>query len=66
MQPARTEWLAANGPRSFYHYNAVQAWAVANGGESRLGAMHGEVAAMIADLERRHHHRIRQTRGLTR
>ncbi|MEQ9005328.1 MAG: sulfite dehydrogenase, partial [Pseudomonadales bacterium] len=32
VQPTRTEWLAANGPRSFYHYNAVQAWAVAADG----------------------------------
>lgn len=28
VQPERTAWLAEHGSHSFYHYNAVQAWAI--------------------------------------
>jgi len=41
------------GQPSYFPFGDVQRWAAANGAEPRLGAMHGEVAAMIADLERR-------------
>ena len=41
------------GQPSYFPFGDVQRWAEANGGGDRLGAMHGEVAAMIADLERR-------------
>ncbi|SFS76342.1 DUF5694 domain-containing protein [Brevundimonas viscosa] len=41
------------GQPSYFPFEDVQAWASANGGEARLGAMHGEIAAMLADLERR-------------
>lgn len=33
LQPERPAWLRARGGRSFYHYNAVQAWAVTADGE---------------------------------
>ena len=41
------------GQPSYFPFGDVQRWAAANGAEARLGAMHGEVAAMLADLERR-------------
>ena len=41
------------GQPSYFPFGDVQSWAVANGAGERLGAMHGEVAAMLADLERR-------------
>lgn len=41
------------GQPSYFPFGEVQRWAAAHGGEARLGDMHGEVAAMIADLERR-------------
>jgi len=41
------------GQPSYFPFEEVEAWAQANGGGQRLGAMHGEVAAMLADLERR-------------
>lgn len=41
------------GQPSYFPFEDVQAGAAANGGEARLGAMHGEIAAMLADLERR-------------
>lgn len=41
------------GQPSYFPFGDVQAWAGANGAGDRLGAMHGEVGAMVADLERR-------------
>lgn len=41
------------GQPSYFPFEDVQRWAAANGAEPPLGAMHGEVAAMLADLERR-------------
>lgn len=41
------------GQPSYFPYEEVQNWAGANGARDRLGAMHGEVGAMVADLERR-------------
>ena len=41
------------GQPSYFPFEDVQRWAEANGGGERLGAMHGEIAAMLADLERR-------------
>lgn len=41
------------GQPSYFPFEDVQRWAEANGGAQRLGAMHGEIAAMIADLEQR-------------
>ncbi|MDI6624435.1 MAG: DUF5694 domain-containing protein [Brevundimonas sp.] len=41
------------GQPSYFPFGDVQSWAEANGGGERLGAMHGEVTAMLADLERR-------------
>jgi len=41
------------GQPSYFPFGDVQAWAAANGGDQRLGAMHGEIAAMLADLEQR-------------
>ncbi|HYD26877.1 DUF5694 domain-containing protein [Brevundimonas sp.] len=41
------------GQPSYFPFEDVQNWAAANGGGERLGAMHGEVAAMLAELERR-------------
>lgn len=41
------------GQPSYFPFEDVQAWAQANGGADRLGAMHGEIAAMLADLEQR-------------
>ena len=41
------------GQPPYFPFEDVQAWAQANGRMDDLGAMHGEVAAMIADLERR-------------
>ena len=41
------------GQPSYFPFEDVQRWAEAHGASERLGAMHGEVAAMIADLERR-------------
>lgn len=41
------------GQPSYFPFEDVQAWVEANGRMDDLGAMHGEVAAMIADLERR-------------
>lgn len=41
------------GQPSYFPFGDVQSWAEANGGGERLGAMHGEVGAMVADLERR-------------
>jgi len=41
------------GEPSYFPFEDVQTWAGANGRMDHLGAMHGEVAAMIADLERR-------------
>lgn len=41
------------GQPSYFPFEDVQAWAEANGGGQRLGAMHGEIAAMLADLEQR-------------
>jgi hypothetical protein len=41
------------GQPSYFPFGDVQRWAEANGGGERLGALHGEVAAMLADLERR-------------
>ncbi|MDZ7668637.1 MAG: sulfite dehydrogenase [Gammaproteobacteria bacterium] len=35
VQPGRSEWLASHGGRSFYHYNAIQAWAIDEDGRSR-------------------------------
>ena len=32
-QPTRNAWIAANGLQSFYHYNAIQLWQVAESGE---------------------------------
>jgi sulfane dehydrogenase subunit SoxC len=32
-QPTRNDWIARHGPKSFYHYNAIQAWRVSEGGE---------------------------------
>lgn len=42
-----------DGQPSYFPFEQVQAWAQANGRMDDLGAMHGEVAAMLADLERR-------------
>lgn len=42
-----------DGQPSYFPFGAVQSWAEANGVAPRLGAMHGEVAALMADLERR-------------
>lgn len=42
-----------DGQPSYFPFGAVQSWAEANGEAARLGAMHAEVAAMVADLERR-------------
>jgi hypothetical protein len=41
------------GQPSYFPFEDVQRWAEANGGGERLGAMHGEIAALLADLERR-------------
>jgi len=41
------------GQPPYFPFEPVQAWAQTHGQMDRLGAMHGEVAAMIADLERR-------------
>ena len=41
------------GQPPYFPFGPVQAWAEAHGQMDHLGAMHGEVAAMIADLERR-------------
>lgn len=41
------------GQPSYFPFGDVQSWAEANGGGERLGAMHGEIAAMLADLEQR-------------
>ena len=41
------------GQPSYFPFEDVQAWAQTNDRMDDLGAMHGEVAAMIADLERR-------------
>ncbi|WP_332638781.1 DUF5694 domain-containing protein [Brevundimonas sp.] len=41
------------GQPSYFPFEAVQAWAEANGDGGRLGAMHGEIASMLADLEQR-------------
>ena len=41
------------GQPSYFPFEDVQTWAAANGGGERLGAMHGEIAAVLADLERR-------------
>ena len=41
------------GQPSYFPFEDVQRWAAAHGGDGRLGAMHGEVAAMLADLEQR-------------
>jgi len=41
------------GQPSYFPFEAVQTWVQANGRTEDLGAMHGEIAAMIADLERR-------------
>ena len=40
------------GQPSYFPYEDVQNWAGANGAGDRLGAMHAEVGAMVADLER--------------
>lgn len=41
------------GQPSYFPFEDVQLWAEANGAGERLGAMHGEIATMLADLERR-------------
>ncbi len=41
------------GQPSYFPFEAVQTWVQANGRTADLGALHGQVAAMIADLERR-------------
>lgn len=41
------------GQPSYFPFGDVQNWAEANGGGERLGAMHGEIAAMLTDLEER-------------
>ena len=41
------------GQPSYFPFGDVQRWAEANGVGDRLGAMHGEIAAMLADLEQR-------------
>lgn len=28
VQPTRADWLAQHGPQAFYHYNAIQVWAI--------------------------------------
>lgn len=42
-----------DGQPSYFPFEDVQTWVEANGASERLAAMHGEIAAMIADLERR-------------
>ncbi|GAA0869045.1 hypothetical protein GCM10009116_08810 [Brevundimonas basaltis] len=44
---------ARDGEPSYFPFEAVQTWVQVNGRTDALGALHGEVAAMIADLERR-------------
>lgn len=41
------------GQPSYFPFGDVQTWAADHGGDQRLGAMHGEIAAMLADLEQR-------------
>lgn len=41
------------GQPSYFPFGDVQNWAESNGRGERLGAMHGEIAAMLADLEQR-------------
>lgn len=41
------------GQPSYFPFEDVQRWAETHGGGERLGAMHGEIAAMLSDLERR-------------
>ncbi len=41
------------GQPSYFPFEDVQLWAEANGAGERLGAMHGEIATVLADLERR-------------
>lgn len=42
-----------DGQPPYFPYEGVQRWAEANGDGERLAALHGEIAAMISDLERR-------------
>lgn len=42
-----------DGQPPYFPYESVQRWAEANGDGERLAALHGEIAAMISDLERR-------------
>jgi sulfane dehydrogenase subunit SoxC len=35
VQPERPAWLAQHGGRSFYHYNAIQAWAINGAGVAK-------------------------------
>jgi hypothetical protein len=42
-----------DGQPSYFPFEDVQAWVEANGRMDDLGVLHGEVAAMVADLERR-------------
>ncbi len=36
VQPTRERLLASRGPNYYYHYNAIQTWAMAPGGEVKL------------------------------
>lgn len=42
-----------DGQPSYFPFEDVQTWVEVNGASEHLAAMHGEIAAMIADLERR-------------
>jgi sulfane dehydrogenase subunit SoxC len=36
VQPTREKLLAKRGPNFYYHYNAIQTWQIAPGGEVKL------------------------------
>ena len=33
VQPRRDAWLEGKAVNTFYHYNAIQSWAISSGGE---------------------------------